>query len=265
MECRCGMDVIFAIQGAGVAAKERAGAVEVSIVVPAYNEEVRLSRTLPVILDYLRSSGRSYEVIIVDDGSTDRTAELSASIARTEPRLKVISHERNSGKGRAVRTGVMAASGDYVIFTDADLSTPIDTVAPFLKILSNGADVVIGNRRMRESQVEVRQAPVRELIGRLYTLMSRALLGANVTDQACGFKGFTRRAAREIFGRQRVFGWAFDAESLYIAGRLGLRVHEEPVVWRHELGSKVKMARACVESFVNLFVIRWNGLAGKYR
>ncbi len=242
-----------------------AATVNLSIVIPAYNEKGRLAKTFPEILAYLDGGHGTWEVVLVDDGSTDGTAACVREMAAGDHRVKVITLERNSGKGRAVQVGMLAAAGEHVVFTDADLSTPIDTTAGFLQHLSNGYDVVIGNRRMKESRLEVRQPWMREFLGRIFTRLTRFVLRSKVTDQTCGFKGFKREAAREIFKRQRAADWAFDAEILHIADRLGMQIHQEPVRWRDDANSRVKVAGACVKSLKSLFVIWYNGVTGKYR
>ena len=209
--------------------------------------------------------GLSYEIIIVDDGSADGTSDAVRAMADGDERVRIIRHERNAGKGRAVRTGMLAARGDYVVFTDADLSVPIETLGPFLTRLADGSDVVIGNRRMKESRLEVRQPQVREFLGRIFTRLTRFILRSDVTDQTCGFKGFTRRAAGEVFPRQRMDDWAFDAEILHIADRRGFKVDQVPVTWRDDAASKVKVVRACMRSLKSLLAIRLNGLMGRYR
>jgi len=236
-----------------------------SLIIPAYNESERLAKTFPAVLSYMRRLNVEWEVIVVDDGSVDETAAEVREMAGSDPRVRVIVHETNGGKGKAVQTGMLAAKGAYAIFTDADMSTPIEFVKPFLQQLQGGCDIVIGNRRMAESRVEVRQAPVRELIGRLYTLASRLLLRTKISDQGCGFKGFSSRARVEVFTRQRIFGWAFDAEILHIADRLGFRICQFPVIWRHDLGSKVKVLVACAQATINLLTIWYNGIRGRYR
>jgi len=241
------------------------GSVSLSIVVPAYNEASRITKSLPEIVRYVDSLGVPCEIIVVDDGSTDRTSDVVLQLASGDPRVRVIRLESNSGKGKAVQTGVLAAAGDYVIFTDADLSTPISTVSPFLQHLADGFDVVVGNRRMKESVLEIRQPKLREFLGRIFTRLTLLLLRSKVTDQTCGFKGFTRRAASEIFRRQLISDWAFDAEILHIADRLRLKICQQPVVWRDDAATKVKVAGACVKSLKSLAVIWWNGISGKYR
>jgi len=249
---------------AAAATATAAGQASLSVVVPAYNEERRLEAGLSGVLSFLRRSGLPFEVIVVDDGSTDATPEIARRFAAADARVRVLSHERNLGKGAAVRTGVLAAGGEYVIFTDADLSTPIESADTFLHHLSNGSDVVVGNRRMSQSRLEKRQGRLREFLGRIFTRLTRLLLGSPVTDQTCGFKGFKRRAAVEIFTRQRLTGWAFDAEILHIAARRDFRVRQVPVRWRDEEGSKVRVLRACLTSGLGLLRIWVNGTAGRY-
>ena len=248
-----------------MAESPNAPSVALSVVIPAYNEKARLAQTFPRILSFLDSLRLPFEIILVDDGSTDGTAASVVEMARGDSRLRVITHPVNSGKGRAIHTGMLAAKGGNVIFTDADLSTPIETVTPFLSHLADGCDVVVGNRRMKDSRLEVRQPRPRELLGQAFTRLTRFILRSKVTDQTCGFKGFTKAAAAEIFRRQRVFDWAFDAEILHIADRLALKVRQEPVVWHDEAGSKVKVAGACVKSLKSLLVIWYNSVTGKYR
>lgn len=243
----------------------KAAPVVLSIVIPAYNEKGRLAKSFPQVVGFLEGLAVPYEIVVVDDGSTDGTAQSVLEMAGGDPRVRVISQEKNGGKGRAVNTGMLAARGQYVIFTDADLSTPIETARPFLSDLSNGFDVVVGNRRMAESRLEVRQPWLREFLGRIFTRLTRLVLRSKVTDQTCGFKGFSRRAAAEVFKRQRVFDWAFDAEILHIADRLAFKVHQEPVVWRDDAASKVKVAGACVNSLKSLLTVWWNGVTGKYK
>jgi dolichyl-phosphate beta-glucosyltransferase len=241
------------------------GALTLSIVIPAYNEGSRLPRTFPSIMRYLEALSFSYEVIVVDDGSTDGTGRIVLEMAAADPRVTLITHEANQGKGKAVQTGMLAARGDYIIFTDADLSTPIEMVESFVAHMANGCDIVVGNRRMKESRLEIRQTRLREFLGRVFTRLTRLVLGSEVSDQTCGFKGFTRRAAAEVFRRQRIADWAFDAEILHIASRLGLKIRQQPVVWRDDAKSKVRVGRACVKSLTSLVAIWYNGVTGKYR
>jgi len=257
--------ILAAVGDCSQVGENRSGGPELSIVIPAYNEEERLALTFPSILKYLDSLGRSYEVIVVDDGSTDGTSRVVDEAAKANPRVRGVRLASNSGKGKAVQEGMLAAEGDFVIFTDADLSTPIETTGLFLKHLSNGTEIVVGNRRMQESRLEVRQSWAREFLGRIFTRLTRLILGSPVTDQTCGFKGFTRRAAHEVFRRQTIPGWAFDAEILHIAYRLGIKVHQEPVTWTNDARSKVAVASACLRSFTDLVTIWFKGVSGKYK
>ncbi len=236
----------------------------VSLVIPAYNEEKRLAGTLGRMASYIEHSSFPFEIVVVDDGSTDGTAQLVERFAAKHPWVRLLRHKVNRGKGYAVRTGIFSARGDYIIFTDADLSTPIETADEFLVHLTNGSDVVVGNRRMHESRLEARQPWIREFLGRIFTRITRFLLRSSITDQTCGFKGFKRPAALEVFHRQSVFDWAFDAEILHIAAKRGLRVRQVPVRWHDESGSKVRVLSACVSSFLSLLVIWRNGITGRY-
>ncbi|MHC4711776.1 MAG: dolichyl-phosphate beta-glucosyltransferase [Planctomycetota bacterium] len=235
-----------------------------SVVIPAYNEERRLPASLERVLSYLRARNTAFEVLIVDDGSTDATARIAEDFATRERGVRILRHEHNQGKGHAVRTGMLEARGDYIIFTDADLSTPIETTSDFMLHLTNGSDVVVGNRRMRRSNLEVRQPRHREFLGRIFTRITRLLLRSPITDQTCGFKGFKRKAALETFSRQSVFNWSFDAEILHIAARRGMTVRQIPVRWRDEPGSKVRVISACISSFLGLVKIWCNGITGRY-
>lgn len=235
-----------------------------SLVIPAYNEEKRLPASLERALSHLRSRGGPFEIVVVDDGSTDATASIVADFAANERSVRLLRHERNMGKGSAVRTGIMKARGDYILFADADFSTPIETTDEFMVHLTNGSDVVVGNRRMRQSELEVRQPWRREFLGRIFTRITRFLLRSPVTDQTCGFKGFKRSAALEAFSRQSIWDWSFDAEILHIAKRRGFRVRQVPVRWRDEPGSKVHVLSACVMSLIGLVRIWRNGITGRY-
>lgn len=249
-----------------------------SVIVPAYNEADRLGRSLSVLLAYLAANHPGSEVIIVDDGSTDGTAGLAKRIAAepagasagAAPRVRVVSHPRNLGKGAAVRTGVRLAEGDVVVFLDADLSTPPEVLPRLLAPLeapagSGGADVAIGSRRVEGAEIEVSQPRYRVLIGRLFNRAMTRLLVPGIQDTQCGFKGFRREAARALFERAWVRGFGFDLEILFVARRLGMVVREVPVRWRDDARSRVRPIRdgLRVLAEVGKILVAW--MAGRYR
>jgi dolichyl-phosphate beta-glucosyltransferase len=214
-----------------------------SLVIPAYNEERRLLPSLQRVDQYLSTRPYASELVVVDDGSTDRTAELVRGFAPSAPdrvQVRLLAHERNRGKGAAVRTGCLAAQGEYVVFTDMDLAVPVEEVGRVLERLEAGVEVAVGTRLhpggrdMRSSQPLLRR-----LAGRLFVLVRRLVAVPEFRDTQCPLKGFRRQAAHRLFAAQRLSGWAFDVELVYLAKRWGLRVEEVPVRWEHVAGSRV--------------------------
>lgn len=238
---------------------------KLSVVTPAHNEEARISRTLDRILSYLRS-GRwaPFEVIVVDDGSTDATSDIVRDSASECPQVSLISRRQNKGKGYSVKEGVSAARGEYVLFSDADLSAPIEELDRLADWLEHGFDIAIGSRGLPESTIEVRQPWLRQKMGQTFNLLVRLLGVRGIRDTQCGFKLFTRKAARIVFGLQTIDGFAFDVELLTIAGKQGLRVKEVPVLWRHSGESKVHMLTDAAAMFLDLVRIRVRALLGRY-
>jgi dolichyl-phosphate beta-glucosyltransferase len=239
-----------------------------SIVLPVYNEELVLERTLSELvpfLDELAGVRGDFEVVCVDDGSRDASPEILKRVALKDARLRVLALPQNRGKGAAVRAGVLAARGAAVLFMDADLSTPLAEVPAFLEALSAGVDVAIGDRRARASEVRRRQPWLRQTLGKGFTLLTRLLLVPGVHDFTCGFKAFRGAAAEEIFRRSTLDGWAFDAELLVIAAVQKKRLLQLPVVWRHEDDSKVRLGAAVAGSLRDLGVIWWRRHWGRYR
>jgi dolichyl-phosphate beta-glucosyltransferase len=227
-----------------------------SVVVPAYDEEERIGPSLAAIGSYLGSKPFSSEVIVVDDGSGDRTAEVARDILRSVPRGRIMSREENVGKGHSVREGVLAAAGEVILFSDADLSTPITELDKFLPRLERGDDVVIGSRALADSVIEVRQSRPRETMGKAFNLLVRMLVLRGFRDTQCGFKAFRRAAAMDLFSRLRTTGFAFDVEILMLARRLGYRVAEVPVVWRNSPSSRVRLVRSSWRMLRELLKIR---------
>jgi len=235
-----------------------------SIVIPAYNESQRLAATLDKVLAYLHEQRWTAEVIVVNDGSRDGTAELVQEFMRRHPILRLIENPGNRGKGYSVRNGMLNANGDILLFSDADLSSPISEAPKLFAAIAKGADVAIGSRWIRSELQTERQPLYRQFFGRVFNLLLRAVLGLNFKDTQCGFKAFTRAAANQIFLLQRVERWGFDPELLFLAKRLGFRIVEVPVQWGHEGRSRINPFTDGVRMFLEALSIRWNALTGKY-
>jgi glycosyltransferase involved in cell wall biosynthesis len=237
--------------------------VKVSFVIPAFNEAARIRDTLCRIAEYLKGARFDTEILVVDDGSTDDTAAIVERLDYSG--LRLIRNDINRGKGYSVRSGVMAATGDYVLFSDADLSTPIEELDKLLTAAVNeNADVVVGSRGLDNRYIEKHQSPVRESGGRLFNVMVRLLLGLTIRDTQCGFKLFKRARVQSAFQMQTTDGFGFDPELLFVMSRQGLKILEVPVRWSHAEGSKIRFFRDGVRMFTDLLRIRWNDLTGKY-
>ena len=227
-----------------------------SIVIPAYNEEKRLPPSLRTILDYLSSVEYSWDIVVVDDGSTDATSELAREILDGVDHT-ILRNEPNQGKARSVQRGLIESSGRVALFSDSDLSTPIEEAEKLLSAIAEGADVAIASRQLRGSVIEVRQPWYREFAGRAFGTVNRLLLGHGIQDTQCGFKAFTRAAVEAITPHQKVLGWAFDAEMMLIARRLRLRIDQLPVRWIDAPGTKVNMFVDGPRMVMDLLRIRW--------
>lgn len=244
---------------------------ELSIVIPAYNEATRLPRTLEQIARYLEQRARSgrplvAEIIVVDDGSTDATAAVAEAWRSRLPALRCVANPGNRGKGYSVRHGMLAARGRIALFTDADLSAPIEEADRLLAALETAqADVAIGSRALDRRLILVHQSPLRELAGRLFNWLVRELTGVPFRDTQCGFKAFRMSRARVLFERQRIEGFGFDPELLFLAQRLGLRTVEVAVRWAHDPASKVRLWGDSLRMLRDLVRIRWWWLRGAYR
>jgi dolichyl-phosphate beta-glucosyltransferase len=235
-----------------------------SVVVPAYDEAARIETTLRAIARHFAARPGGCELIVVDDGSRDDTAEVVRKLGPAlEVPLRLLRYAPNRGKGFALKVGFAATRGARVLFSDADLSTPIEEADALLAALDAGADVAIGSRKRARARIEVRQPWLRETLGKGFTLLVRWLV-ADVSDATCGFKAYRGDAGRDLYARMRVFDWSFDAEMLHVAERLGLRTVEAPVRWRDQAGSKVDLRRDVVRSLAGLARIRANAWAGRY-
>jgi glycosyltransferase involved in cell wall biosynthesis len=235
-----------------------------SIVIPAYNEAARLGRTLERVLNYVSAQHWDAEVIVVNDGSRDQTPDLVREYAREHACVRLIENPGNRGKGYSVRNGMLHAQGDLLLFSDADLASPIEEAPKLFAAIENGADIAIGSRWLRPELQTERQSLVRQFYGRLFNLALRIVLGLNFKDTQCGFKAFSHAAAQKIFAQQRIERWGFDPELLYLARRFGFKVKEVPVVWAHVEGTRISPLRDGIRMFTEALQIRWNAMTGKY-
>ena len=236
---------------------------ELSIVIPAFNEELRLPATLERIAAYLKNCHREVEVLVVDDGSKDRTAAVAESFRSKIPTLRVVPNGVNRGKGYSVRHGVQEASGRIVLFTDADLSAPIEEADKLVDALQH-FDVAIGSRAVNRSLITVHESPFREFAGIIFNKIVRFILRLPFVDTQCGFKAFVRERCQIIFEQQTIDRFGFDPELLYLARHHGLRAVEIPVRWGHSPATKVNLLRDSLQMFLDVLVIRWNSLRGRY-
>jgi dolichyl-phosphate beta-glucosyltransferase len=235
-----------------------------SIIIPAYNEGSRLGVTLDRVLAYVAERGWDAEVIAVNDGSRDNTTEIIRSYAGKNARLRLLENPGNRGKGYSVRNGMLHAQGDILLFSDADLSAPIEEAEKLFAALRNGADVAIGSRWLQSDLQTQRQSLHRQLFGRVFNLLLCITLGLSFKDTQCGFKAFTRQAADAIFPLQDIERWGFDPELLYLAKKFKFRVVEVPVAWAHHEGTRINPLRDGSKMFLEMLKIRWNAMSGKY-
>jgi dolichyl-phosphate beta-glucosyltransferase len=240
------------------------GPLKLSIVIPSFNEEKRLPATLERIASYIQSSERNTEVIVVDDGSTDRTTAVAQSYAGRIENLRVVSNGRNRGKGYSVKHGSMEARGEIVLFTDADLSAPIEEADKLLAKMGE-YDVAIGSRAMNRALIEVHESAFREFAGIVFNKIVRIILRLPFVDTQCGFKAFQREKCKILFEQQTIERFGFDPELLYLARHHGLKTIEVAVRWAHSPATKINMWRDSLQMFLDVVVIRWNALRRRYR
>jgi glycosyltransferase involved in cell wall biosynthesis len=239
------------------------GSPYLSIVVPAYNEAGRIGDSVQTIRNFLKTQPFTSEVLVVDDGSQDETSAVVERL--TFPSLRLVQNPRNHGKGHAVCQGILEASGEYVLFSDADLSSPIEELVKLLSAATaQNADVVIGSRGVDRGVIEKHQSRGRELGGIVFNKMVRLLLSLDIHDTQCGFKLFRREKIVPIIRKMTIPGFGFDPELLFLASRARLKIVEVPVRWSHAEGSKIRFLRDGIRMFGDLLRIRWNAIVGRY-
>lgn len=235
-----------------------------SIVIPAYNEHARIPATLQAIVDCIRIRGWSAEVVVVDDGSRDDTAKIAREFAAQEPGVRLIENPGNCGKGYSVRNGLLHSFGDVVMFTDADLSAPIEEAEGLFDAIANGADIAIGSRWLQRKRQIIRQPLYRQFFGRCFNAVTRLVMDLPFADTQCGFKAFTRPAAQTVFQLQTIERWGFDPEILFIALKRGFNIVEVPVSWAHDERSRISYLRDGMRMLQDIAQVRWNALLGRY-
>jgi glycosyltransferase involved in cell wall biosynthesis len=235
-----------------------------SIVIPAFNESARIGKTLERVLECVHSFGWNAEVLVVNDGSTDNTAAIIQSYAAQDPIVRLINNPGNHGKGYSVRNGMLQASGEIVMFTDADLSAPMEEAEMLFAAIHEGADIAIGSRWLERKRQTIQQPLYRQFFGRCFNAITRMVMGLPFADTQCGFKAFKRQAAQAVFQLQRIERWGFDPEILFIALKRGYSVREVPVTWGHDERSRISYLRDGLKMLEEIVFIRWNALTGVY-
>jgi glycosyltransferase involved in cell wall biosynthesis len=235
-----------------------------SIVIPAFNESARIPATLQSVVGCMRQHDWSAEVIVVNDGSTDATAEVVRSFAATAPEVRLVENPGNRGKGYSVRSGMLQAQGEVAMFTDSDLSAPIEEAERLFAAIDAGADIAIGSRWLEKGRQTHRQPFYRQFFGRCFNAVTRVVMGLHFADTQCGFKAFTRAAAQTVFQLQTIEGWGFDPEILFIAVKRGCRVVEVPVSWAHDERTRMSYLRDGIRMLEEIAIIRCNALRGRY-
>lgn len=245
-------------------ATEVSTGIYLSIVIPTYNEEERIGESLKRIIAYLNNKPFRSEIIVVNDGSNDRTFDTAQTLLDGYEDFRIISRTKNRGKGYSVREGVLQAEGEIILFSDADLSTPVEESEKLIEWIQNGYDVAIGSRAVKGADIAIRQNWHREYMGKIFNIFVQTLTIKGLKDTQCGFKCFTRKTAQDIFTRQTISGFGFDVEDMFIARKLGYRIKEVPVQWSNSPRSKVSILRDPLKMLLDLFKIRLNNILGRY-
>ena len=237
---------------------------EFSVVIPAYNEAERIGPSISAICKHLTACGVDYEIIVVDDGSTDSTSDIVKSHTQKNGRIRLISYHPNKGKGYAVRTGMLSARAESVLLSDADMATPIEELKKLQKVAQNRCEVVVGSRALKDSAVEGWRPWYRELSGKVFNRIVRWLAVPKVRDTQCGFKLFTGGSARKIFSVARLDGFGFDVEALYLAHKFGCRIHEVAVLWSNSPSTKVSVLKHTLPMLLEIIKVRVNDWNKRY-
>jgi glycosyltransferase involved in cell wall biosynthesis len=235
-----------------------------SIVIPAYNESARIPATLASVVECVRTRGWDAEVLVVNDGSEDQTADLVRAFAVNAPEVRLIENPGNRGKGYSVRAGMLESRGEIAMFTDSDLSAPIEEAERLFTAIEGGADIAIGSRWLESGRQTHRQPLYRQLFGRCFNAVTRMVMGLRFADTQCGFKAFTREAAQTVFQLQTIERWGFDPEILFIALKRGYQVQEVAVSWAHDERTRMSYLKDGLKMLEEIAVIRWNALTGHY-
>lgn len=235
-----------------------------SIVIPAYNEGARIANALEAVARCIRQHHWSAEIVVVDDGSRDRTPELVRAFAASAPEVRLLQNQGNRGKGYSVRNGILHSFGEIVMFTDADLSAPIDEAEDLFAAIAGGADIAIGSRWLERARQTIRQPLYRQFFGRCFNAVTRMVMGLPFADTQCGFKAFTRSAAQTIFQLQTIERWGFDPEILFIALKRGYKIVEVPVSWAHDERTRISYLKDGMRMLEDIAIVRWNALLGRY-
>jgi len=235
-----------------------------SIVIPAYNESGRIPATLRSVLDCIHKHNWNAEIIVVDDGSRDKTAEVVRAVAAQAPEVRMIQNPGNRGKGYSVRNGILQALGEVVMFTDADLSAPMEEAEGLFAAIADGADIAIGSRWLERKRQTIRQPIYRQVFGRCFNGVTRIIMGLRFADTQCGFKAFTRKAAQTVFQLQTIERWGFDPEILFIGLKRGFRIDEVPVSWAHDERTRMSYLKDGMRMLQDIAIVRWNALLGRY-
>lgn len=234
-----------------------------SVIIPCFNEEVRLKRSLPICISYLKKKKFAWEVLIIDDGSWDNTVSIAKRYSKKHPNIRIHSYKKNLGKGAALRKGVFLARGEYVLMMDADLSVPLGSIDTLLVKLRT-YDIVIGVRRDSRSQIIKKQPWYREMMGHTFTKLVNLFLVREICDFTCGFKGFRFKVAKKLFKKQKLDSWAFDAEILFLAQKNKFSIYQIPVVWLNDANTKVRLFQDTINSLLDIFRICYYDFLGKY-